>query len=169
MGCDIHMYIEYANRRIPEKRWADFGGKINPGRNYSMFGILSKGLRTTQEFSFEPKGLPYEMGYHAVNDSRIPIGEHGEGWASKDKVARWVNSGASEIIRNENGDAIWVTNPDWHSHSWLTTDEYKQAVTFYNDVHGKAYPEPEYNAVLACLESFEAQGFDARIVFWFDN
>lgn len=31
------------------------------------------------------------------------------------------------------------------------------------------YVEPKYHAILAAMESFEAMGYESRLVFWFDN
>jgi hypothetical protein len=39
MGCDIHAYVE--SKKPDSKTWWGFGGRINPGRNYRMFGKLA--------------------------------------------------------------------------------------------------------------------------------
>lgn len=167
MGCDIHMYIEYADK--DKKRWRSFGKRINPGRNYAMFGILA-GVRMETEFSYEPSGLPDNLGWESRSDNELYICEDGsEGCATMESAERWVESGSSLFIKNLKGENTWVTNPDWHSHSCLTADEYKKALEFYATEYGSKYPEPEYYVVLACLEKFNELGFESRIVFWFDN
>jgi hypothetical protein len=170
MGCDIHMYIEYADKNNDDvNRWRDFGKRINPGRNYAMFGILAK-VRSDTAFSFEPKGIPKNLAYSSASDSRLFICESDDDrHCTPEQAERWVNNGSSKYIDDRHGKPTWVTHPDWHSHSWLTTDEYKQALEFYNKEYATKYPEPEYQVVLTCLEKFTEMGFDARIVFWFDN
>lgn len=52
---------------------------------------------------------------------------------------------------------------DWHSHSWLTADEFEEALTRAS----KQWEVPkEYRAALATMREL---GSTARIVFWFDN
>ena len=46
MGCDIHLYIEYKNKKVAfdgyKDSWHSFGKQINPGRNYAMFALMAK-------------------------------------------------------------------------------------------------------------------------------
>lgn len=168
MGCDIHMYIEYKGKDSDSFR--DFGGRINPGRNYYMFGILSKGVRVVNKDGIEPKGMPeYEsLSYSTRNDYQNYISENeGDDCVTPERAAEWVKNGYSTYTDERK---VFVSNPDWHSHSWLTRDEYKKALDIYYS-HAKAIynKEPEYEVVLACLNSFEENGYESRIVFWFDN
>lgn len=122
MGCDIHCYIEY--KPAGSDDWSDFGGRINPGRNYDLFAKLA-GIRNYDEIEpvAKPRGYPKDAAYEA--------------------------------------EKKYVSNPDWHTHSWLTADEFAVAI--------EGSGEPEYEAILAAMRSFEAGGAQARIVFWFDN
>lgn len=166
MGCDIHLYIEYRSKTNGQ-HWQNLGGRINPGRNYLMFGIMSKGVRVESDFSYQPKGMPIDAGYCSENDNRLYItDEEGEDNATLENALQWEKTG-SKITRNGEGKPIWVEHPDWHSHSWLTTDEYREALKFYATCED--YPLSEYQVILAAMEKFEAMGSDARIVFWFDN
>lgn len=171
MGCDIHMYIEYCKKETEpseKKYWRDFGGRINPGRNYLMFGILSKGVRCDTTFNFPPKGTPDDMAYASRNDSLIYISEEPtEGSVTLEKAKQWEKYG-NKIINNSEGKPTWVEHPDWHSHSWLTTEEFEKAMEFYNKNSDK-WVEPEYEAILVSMKRFEELGYEARIVFWFDN
>ena len=56
---------------------------------------------------------------------------------------------------------MFVSHPDWHSHTWLSADEFEKAI---QDLGNE-----KYRAALAAMRSFEADGLDARIVIWFDN
>lgn len=172
------MYIEYSKKEETnppiqkEFKWRDFGGRINPGRNYFMFGIMCKGVRNETTFSFPERGKPDDMAYASRNDSLIYISDSdtpSEGSVTLEKAKQWEKYG-NKIINNSEGKPTWVEHPDWHSHSWLTTDEFEKVLEFYkkNDPENE-WVEPEYEAVLSSMKRFEELGYNARIVFWFDN
>jgi hypothetical protein len=207
MGCDIHLYIEYKSKKPQydgrESTWHSFGKSINPGRNYAMFGLMANVRNCYSDGKLpvlvEPRGMPEDAGYTATDDNRIYISEtESEDYVSMETAKRWVNSGSSKFINDNDGNPTWVTQPDWHSHSWLTTSEFESVLNKYLeletgwhkvrvDEHNKmvereniqpdswAYAppsindEPEYQVVLTILKRFEELGYDARIVFWFDN
>ena len=207
MGCDIHLYIEYKSKKTEfdgyDSGWQSFGKSINPGRNYAMFGLMANVRNCYSDGKLpvlvEPRGMPEDAGYTATDDNRIYISEtKSEDYVSMETAKRWVNSGSSKFINDKDGNPTWVTQPDWHSHSWLTTSEFESVLNKYLeleagwhkervDTHNKwlqkeniqpdswAYAppsindEPEYQVVLASLKRFEELGYDARIVFWFDN
>ncbi len=151
MGCDIHCYIEYRkpDEREPD-RWRDFGGRINPGRNYAVFGFLA-GVRREGPAVVAPRGMPADAAYESKDDNDL-----------------WVARGSSKYIKDKDGKNAWVSHPGWHTHSWMTTNEFEKAVSLAIAEHPQ-YPEPEYTAIIAAMRSFEKQGFEARVVFWFDN
>ena len=202
MGCDIHLYIEYKSKDGYDPAWQGFGGNINPGRNYAMFALMADVRNYGDEklpVLVERRGMPDDAGYTATDDNRIYISEtKSEDYVSMETAKRWVKSGSSKFINDKDGNPIWVTNPDAHSHSWLTTSEFESVINKYLELeagwhkvrveeHNKmvkeeniqtdswAYAppsmvdEPEYQVVLASLKRFEELGYDARIVFWFDN
>ena len=207
MGCDIHLYIEYKDKKTEfngyDSGWQSFGGRINPGRNYAMFGLMANVRNCYSDGKLpvlvEPRGMPDDAAYSTADDNRIYISEdEDENYVSMETAKRWVESGSSKFINNKDGNPTWVTQPDWHSHSWLTTSEFESVLNKYLELetgwhkvrveeHNKmvkevniqpdswAYAppsindEPEYQVVLASLKRFEELGYDARIVFWFDN
>jgi len=207
MGCDIHLYIEYKSKKPQydgrESTWHSFGKSINPGRNYAMFGLMANVRNCYSDGKLpvlvEPRGMPEDAGYTATDDNRIYISEtESEDYVCMETAKRWVNSGSSKFINNKDGNPTWVTQPDWHSHSWLTTSEFENVLNKYLELESGWYKErveehnkmvereniqpdswayappsindePEYQVVLASLKRFEELGYDARIVFWFDN
>jgi len=207
MGCDIHLYIEYKDKKPALENgyvpgWQSYGNRINPGRNYAMFALMADVRNYGDEklpVLVEPRGMPDDVSYTTMNDNRIYISEtKSEDYVSMETAKRWVESGSSKFINDKEGNPIWVTNPDAHSHSWLTTSEFESILNKYLeletgwhkervDTHNKwlqkeniqpsswAYAppsindEPEYQVVLASLKRFEELGYDARVVFWFDN
>lgn len=174
MGCDIHMYVEYKRKNDSDKQFRNFGGRINPGRNYYMFGLLAKGVRSDNEAGFETKGLPDKdsLGWRTSDDAFIRINdkyaEEDDNYCTLEDARKWAKYGRK--IYNYNDEPTWVDHPDWHSHTWLTSLEYSSVIDKYN-THPEAakYKEAEYEAVLAVLNSLENNGMETRVVFWFDN
>jgi hypothetical protein len=180
MGADIHMYIEYRNKkqakdlekqgRVPY--WYSFGGHFNPGRNYTMFAVLA-GVRGVFKNSFEPKGrIPFDlMGYAAKYDLYYFISEEeGEKNISREKAKKYVESYGCEIV-----DDKWVRDPDLHSHSWMSVKELNQAYKRYkvrasDEWETKVDVPVEWKAILAAMEALEDNGEnEVRVVFWFDS
>ena len=192
MGCDIHVYLEYTNKEELEKYqrgekrdihgnpvkpyWRDFGGRINPGRNYWMFGFLSKGVRSNFSDGLPAKGLPEfnERGYHSRNDSVCYISdkESSDGESvTLETAMKWAEYG-SKLYNNSNGQPQWVDHPDWHSHTWLTTEEYERAINTYKEYcksAGEIDNPIEYVALLSAMKTFDENGYVARLIVWFDN
>lgn len=162
MGCDIHCYIEYRKKNIDSKNeidkgWTSFGGRINPGRNYGMFRLMA-GVRSYDDsILFKPKGLPDDIGYHADDDNFLYISTNkncGCGdcpHVSIDSASDWVRKGISVYKNNINGEPTWVSNPDWHSHSWLNLEEYRQVLEAYKTVEQRNWKTREKER----LESIE--------------
>jgi hypothetical protein len=180
MGCDIHTYVELADGTKDKPYWRNFtrnGGE----RDYLMFGILA-GVRVEDEQLFEPKGLPEgELGYWTEDDywlhvapEKNPEWADTENWISREKAEKYIGYGSKADMKD--GVLKRVSHPDYHSHSWLTADEFEQAIKRYSEVVGKYYPVGqrseaplEWRAMLAAMRCAEAGGDLARLVFWFDN
>jgi hypothetical protein len=102
---------------------------MNTGRHYGLFsqmaGVRSYG--TDMAPVVEPRGLPEDVGHYASNDNFLFILDEyddDEGCCSKQIAERWVSGGSSKYSK----DGKRVTNPDWHSHSWLTADEFEKSM-----------------------------------------
>lgn len=158
MGCDIHAYIEFRDG----DRWSGFAGRVNPGRNYKVFGILA-GVRTDGPPVIQPRGVPPDMSWQTNDDFHLHVVENDkevwEGAVARATAEEWVKSGASQW----HVDGRRVTHPDWHTASWLTLPEYEAALQRFTDT------EPEYRAVAAAMRELELCGCVTRLVFWFDN
>lgn len=178
MGADIHMYVEYVHKEGKKRSedngelpgWISFGGRINPGRNYILFGYLA-GVRYNPVAALTPKGLPNDLGYMSLYDSRLYITEDGKGEheTTMENALRW-NKVGRKLHNDREGKPRWVDHPDWHSHSWLTTKEFSKVLKKYlKDTHdwGDAI---EYRALLSAMKTLEKSGeYESRVVFWFDN
>jgi hypothetical protein len=183
MGCDVHMYVEY---RKPDrfsangaKHWQSFGGRINPGRDYALFGMLAS-VRGGVAL-IEPRGLPDDLAYYSQSDARIWISTDGssdESSVSLETALKYEKWG-SKLHYDQNGRANFVDHPDWHSHSWLTTDELQQAMKATESVDFGEDSDPEWRyhgecddecyALVASMRELEKRRNEVRVVFWFDN
>ena len=177
MGCDIHMVMEY--RAVPGAEdqapwWWSFGGVCNPGRDYQLFNRLA-GVRGPEDGALIPtRGLPDAFSsavHHEVllAIKSVPSGGGQVDWehrmVDRETARAWIDSGSSQPVRV--GDRDYVTHPDYHSFSWLTLGEYAGVLL---DLHAKGEQlAPSYWAVQAALATFADRGFEARVVFWFDN
>lgn len=170
MGCDIHCYIESGRKRRDHDAdgsekvfWSGFGGRINPGRNYDIFGLIA-GVRREELKLFDPRGIPDDVAWSARFDNEIFIHETpGEGYVTPETAANWVELGAS---RYTDDTQKWVTSPDHHTHTWLTPDEWEQVITHESLTYGA---DDDYFAMLAAMRELEKRGNLVRVVIWFDN
>lgn len=184
MGADIHMYIEYASKTPSphatprDKRWwSGFGGRNNPGRNYSLFGLIADVRDARHGALFDLRGLPNDAGWAVNEDAYLSINDEladEEGWCSLAQAEQWSRHG-SEIEYYDNGKPWRVTHPDWHSHTWLTSDELAQiyaryAELFKDDPYGGGKVGIEWLAILEAMRALESDGAnDVRVICWFDN
>ena len=177
MGRDIHMVMEYRavpGAEDPAPWWWSFGGVCNPGRDYSLFNRLA-GVRGPEDGALIPaRGLPATFSSEVHHEALLSIeGVPLEGgqvdWehrmVDREKAMAWVAGGSSRLVRVGNRD--YVTHPDYHSYSWLTLGEYAGVLL---DLHAMGEQlAPSYWAVQAALATFTDRGYEARVVFWFDN
>lgn len=182
MGCDIHVFIEYTTSNPLESSWSCFGEEINPGRDYLMFSTLADGVRGSNKDSMPIKGLPnyktlsYEAKDHFFNyvvDSEDQIFD--DNCITMEKALRYHSLNPHKLIYNDKKELLWAYNPDLHSHSWLTLDEYRKALNTYiilaKDMWGEDESDIgiEWGAILNVMEYFEKKGAFVRLVFCFDN
>lgn len=165
MGCDIHTFIEF-KEKPEQKEWSSFGGQLRPGRDYNIFSEMAGARLGGSSANFiKPRGMPDDIGWECRDDYHYYITEEKseDHEVNAETAARWVESGSSRYIMRDDRP-VWVTDPDAHSESWLTLEEFKAAL-------GRLQYKPglRYLAMVAAMESFEANGAQTRIVFYFDN
>jgi hypothetical protein len=165
MGCDIHAYVEYRKADAEPREWINYGNRINPGRNYWIFGLMSDGVRASFPESKSAKGLPSDLGYASRWDALLYIDEkESKGHCTLLQATKWKGK-----IYERDGKPYATDHPDWHSHSWLSTAEYEEVLNTYDAMDSANYPEAEYRALLASMKELEKHGNEVRLVFWFDN
>jgi hypothetical protein len=197
MGCDIHLLIEYdvAERwehAMPDRRrppctpepftssncmraFAD--GQFFIPRDYRLFAALA-GVRRDGD---EPLPLVAPRGYPDIasgdaddvffqyvrDEDERPLMDIRE--ATRAEAEAYVARGRSFYRDLPGRPRKWVSNPDWHTPSWLFTAEIRPALRVFG-------LEPmdcsvEFDIVCgtcAALERFYGPN-RARILFWFDN
>ena len=177
MGCDIHMVMEYRAAPGAEDQapwWWSFGGVCNPGRDYSLFNRLA-GVRGPEDGALIPaRGLPATFSSEVHHEVLLsiadkPLAEGEVDWpehmVTRRKADEWISGGSSQLVRIRDRD--YVTHPDYHSFSWLTLGEYAGVLL---DLHAMGEQlAPGYWAIQAALATFADRGYEARVVFWFDN
>jgi hypothetical protein len=188
MGCDIHGFIEA--RKDAAKQWRPIAELYLP-RHYALFERLA-GVRGRAEAAVVPeRGLPQDVSFRTSGACTLSIVYSGQ--VSKDRpeisateAAKWVEEKRSQyfgVVRkgtvtvtpNDGPETTMVfnadfegfpshiTNPDFHSFTWLTSDEFDRAL---QQAEGVA---PEYIATSSAMKVLLHADRDVRIVLWFDN
>lgn len=187
MGCDIHGFIE-TRKRVA--LWFPFA-KLYLPRNYEVFARLA-GVRGPAELAVvAPRGLPEDASVITIGECTLYVeystdGAKGDRSVGTKEAAEWVNEGRSHYfgaikpatitftpndgipttwIHNEGleGFPSQVTNPDYHTFTWLTIDELNRAIGNVSGV------EPEYLALSSAMKTLKEGGDEIRVVLWFDN
>jgi hypothetical protein len=163
MGCDIHGHIEY-------KRWEETNVIGTPywnfaenlgGRDYAMFGLLA-GVRG-KDCMFEPRGIPENISWNTKSAFCLRVNDEykdGEGYTSQAHAEQWVKEGYSRWMDDEHTQ---ISHPDWHTPSWVTTEEFERALNKRKEYQWQV--DPEWDAILGAMKALP----EARFVFWFDN
>lgn len=144
MGCDIHAALE--GRPSGETTWWPLAIDVYIMRNYPLFGALAGVRSTTIEPVAAPRGLPQD---------------------TTEQAQRFYGESTA----------------DAHSVSWVSYSELMQAVERARDAWRRYYEAKQrtmtsevdqwmntsIQAILDYLAIYEANGFETRMVFFFDN
>jgi hypothetical protein len=193
MGADIHTFIEYSDfvNHEGERSWSCMGGRYNPGRDYTMFGLLA-GVRGRNQL-IDTRGLPERTSWEVdgymwrrINDDLAA--KEVEGYVTLADAQRW-----NEPIENDrDGKPYRVMDPDLHSHSWLTVEELEYVLGYYRlgeqaeriavdpedrqvvidavaALRGGHHYEPGWDGILGAMKALKARDCEVRFVFCFDN
>lgn len=194
MGCDIHLYRE---KKVDDKwqsadewerpSWAEGDDELHIkfdklayiGRNYELFGALSKGVRRDVSFAFEPRGVPFNMSPE--------VSQSFESWDSDGhshsylylhelrEFADFLNTqticieGMKDVKQlAELRASIASGNPDWDKlFPYCAATNSPGHVDFEMDVPASYYIGRELKQIIDSFNGID--GENHRIVFWFDN
>jgi hypothetical protein len=160
-------------------RWYNggFTGEFS-SRIYGMFARMAS-VRTYDgedyKVKFKPRGFPEDMTWwsqrqfylYVVDDENAV--DWGDGYCLVESAERWVEKGYSKWL--DEGHTT-ITNPDYHSCSWLTASELRECFDdcFKNEdgtYHGDYV---EWLGLVSLCEGIESDGkHECRVVFCFDN
>jgi hypothetical protein len=190
MGCDIHLYKEkfVDGAWISADVWADeYGDGLEvpfeerfTDRNYNLFGLLACGVRREFEFSFAPRGLPFNV-CKLVADSSNGWGIDGHGHSylflhELKEMKKFLQTEEIEISGMKQKDELAALRSSIEGPGktdWDLLYPYCQG-TNAHDYEEFSIRVPAEFIVGSGLEKIIA-GFDGcdgenhRIVFWFDN
>ena len=128
MGADIHMYLEF----VDSEDWVSSVAKFSLDRNYTIFCLMA-GVRSYERSRtiYPPRGLPEKVGWEADHYNTLYVIDkdtNEEHYTSRETAEGWVERGISKWVDD---NLQRVTHPDWHSHSWLTAEEFRQVKDTY--------------------------------------
>lgn len=127
MGCDIHCYREklidgaWVSQQPmePGEVWNDETREYEDGplvavktyvpRNYGLFGLLSKGVRTKWDESFEAKGVPDDMSATLqAQDVSWKDDGHSHSWLTLEeiKTKQLILMVSSDVDAHDAGQAL---------------------------------------------------------------
>jgi len=189
MGCDIHLYREkHVNGKwLTADEWTrednyfhvKYEKQAFHGRDYNLFGFLSKGVRTEHEFSFNERGIPF--------DSCAEISEVSEEWDSdghshsylylhelkasiaflQDKTLK-ITGMMNQEQHSKLQKSIADGNVDWNNlFPYCQSTNQKNHVDFEFDVPAIFYFGDSLQKIIDSFDGID--GDNHRIVFFFDN
>jgi len=193
MGFDIHLYKEKRvdGKWVTADQWVSYDyGDDDKGmevpwkqrftdRNYELFGLLSKGVRSEFPFSFEPRGVPFNACAEYVSEvDRIGVGGHGHSYLYlhelKDMQA-FLQTATIKLGGMKNRQelaafraSIASDSPDWNLIypycAWASSGDYEE---FEVDAPASFAIGGGLERIIASFDGID--GDNHRIVFYFDN
>ena len=180
MGCDIHLRVERRRKKntYPNEKNEWWGVAFYSEFSCPVYGMFARmaGVRDYQgKKMFETRGLPdgidwttQQTFYMHVTTDEGAI-EWGQNYCSKENAERWVESGYSKWVDETHN---LVTDPDHHSHSWLTTQELRQCFDdcFIMEDGTLSGDYVDWLGLVSLCEGIESTDeYECRVVFAFDN
>ena len=171
MGCDIHLHLEYCVYGTPTdgspKYWS-YMGELHPGRNYDVFAGMA-GVRGHFDYTVEPKGYPEDISWWTASEIfKVVVADEDVEWdhhVGKTQADQYVNLRWSVPVKVGQELTKYITNPTYHTPSWLSTEEYGSVIRRV----GKENAGVGFVGILAMMESMANAGVECRLVFAFDN
>lgn len=193
MGCDIHLYKEknVNGKWLTADEWEteDYGdGDVwtdvpweerFTGRNYNLFGLLSKGVRRHIDFGFEPRGIPLD----ASDEVREKIESYGCDGHSHSylylhelkSVKAFMESHSINISGMKRKDQLTALNasiasgaPDWNLlYPYCQDTNSPDYEEFSIDVPSCFIIGNDIDEIISSFDGID--GDNHRIVFFFDN
>ena len=176
MGCDIHLHLEYLH-----PSWGIepvIANTFSVDRDYGLFAVLA-GVRNYNDLPVlvPPRGVPDDVSFRIHEQfyaEIVPDDAHDwqknlmHEWCYESDAKNYVEKYGSHIKEFEGG-IRYVSNPDWHSASYLTREEVIEVCR--HSQYDLAKSPVEFQIVMDFMKSLDERFGESvsRIVFWFDN
>lgn len=194
MGCDIHVYREkkVGDKWVSADKWSDYDygeddkgqcvdwdDRAYTGRNYQFFALLSRGVRGEHEFSFEPRGLPFNASPEVARAAESWGGDaHGASYLylhELKEMASFLKTVTVQISGMKDPASLAALkesmasgNPNWELVfpycQWCSDSTYEH---FSIDVPASFYMGNCLGTLIASFDGID--GDNHRAVFFFDN
>ena len=144
----------------------DIWGHIEYRPKGKKFFVHLKDINCDEWWSYPSRD--YEM-FQAMSGAR---------WMIDDIKQLFETRGLPDDLSRETWRKYKDGEPDFHTASWLDTDELKQCIDHVRDIDiNKLKYDPEnvekclkfYMEIYNCMKSSDDDGDYTRLVFWFDN
>jgi len=179
-------------KQVYKDQWQPCGLTLHEewrDRVYGMFAVLSNVRNYWDLPHIEERGFPEDASVNTKLAYLMEVvpdeewGEDGEKFEYRSgsfidttRAEEWLKDGDVEevkIDRYPQSKYRYITNPDYHSANWCTTEEMENCINtiFFNKEHNIYHSDfKEWLALLGAMKGYETGGFyECRAVFWFDN
>lgn len=197
MGTGIHLFIEvdYSTEGAPftesgnVRAFAE--GELFVWNDYKVFDALANGRSrdlgdpSSPLALITPRGIPPQLSEAVFRRFYVRIADSSDAaadctlWIPSVKVSsadaeRYVAEKLSQRLDPRECPSWarshpWISNPDWHSATWLTLQEFNASLAYFGIETEKLRPEIQLIPVI--MKRFEdTVGKNrTRVVVWFDN
>jgi len=175
MGADCHMWLEVVgiDKHADGGDYVDGVAQIYVNRDYLLFGLLAD-VRMKDIVVFPPRGIPQAISYQAELEYCLYVCEQdGEGCCTAIQAQKWIKEGVSCWFDTNH---TRITNPDWHSASFLYTDEVAKVAEEFEIKINEGINDKTYFRLVQMLKGLvqmmrclDTPGYRSRITYWFDN
>jgi hypothetical protein len=133
MGCDIHSFIDYEEGQQPDGRTGVFQfGTVHIHRDYFLFALMA-GVRTDEpaDAVVPPRGVPRLSGRTQDEFAMFVTDDTGGDphYCTRETAEGYVKHGSFYL----DPEKRFVSNPDWHTPSWLTVPELEEVRRRYRE------------------------------------
>lgn len=195
MGADMHLMIDYDTASKPLK-WGVhlssqrrhvtpfknsdrvlslFETAISPPPDYRLFAALAGVCGNDDERPLiAPRGFPDVSSPETFNEFHLcAVGDSETDLWPRDirqsHAQELVHKGVAQVVISPGRSDTWLTDPNFHTPSWLTYPELLAALDHCG--YERSELAVEFRIMLASLDMLDQEyGVDhSRLVFWFDN
>ena len=173
MGSEIYGFIEFTRSNFGP--FEMFAGDLSLCRNSNVFSALTGGVNSGSNI-YSPRGIPDRLSYNGfekiflpiIDAPNVPDAFYRKYLSPEDVKNRKIESDRHPSAQSPN-DLGYATPSSSYNHSWLRTDEikdaFKKACLADDDI------TLDYRAVLSAMEAIGQSDWiiETRFVFWFEH